>query len=91
MNQIPLWKIKRELIRLGVYAKAIPLALIEPLRQWYCSNYNYKTSDDGIALVPIKRGSVYLFDAVKLRPAEHSTDKRAVWETLWASLVVKVP
>ena len=50
-----------------------------------------KTSDEGIAVVPIKRGSVYLFDAVKLRPAEHSTDKRAVWETLWASLVVKVP
>ena len=50
-----------------------------------------KTSDDGIAVVPIKRGSMYLFDAVKLRPAKNSTDRRAVWETLWASLVIKVP
>ena len=50
-----------------------------------------KTSDNGIAIVPIKRGSVYLFDAVKLRPAEQSTDQQAVWETLWASLVIKIP
>ena len=50
-----------------------------------------KTSDDGIAIVPIKRGSVYLFDAVKLRPAEQTTEQQAVWETLWASLMVKIP
>ena len=50
-----------------------------------------KTSDDGIAKVPIKRGFVYLFDAVKLRPAEQSTEQQAVWETLWASLMVKIP
>ena len=50
-----------------------------------------KTSDDGIAIVPIKRGSVYLFDAVKLRPAEQTTEQQADWETLWASLMVKIP
>ena len=50
-----------------------------------------KTSNEGIALVPIKRGSVYLFDAVKLRPAKQSIDQKAVWETLWASLMIKVP
>ena len=53
--------------------------------------FTTKTSDDGIAFVPIKRGSMYLFDAVKLRPAKHSPDQQAVWETLWASLMVKVP
>ena len=53
--------------------------------------FKVKTSGDGVVVIPVKRGYEYLFDAVKLRPAEHSTDKRAVWETLWASLVVKVP
>ena len=50
-----------------------------------------KTSDDGIVTVPIKRGAAYLFDAVKLRRVEPSTNQKAVWETLWASLMVKVP
>ena len=52
---------------------------------------NTKTSHDGIAIVPIKRGSVYLFDAVKLRPAKQSIDQKTVWETLWASLMIEVP
>ena len=59
MNQIPLWKIKRELIRLGVYAKAIPLALIEPLRQWH---YDRKRS----ALITITEGGTPTSDTAAI-------------------------
>ena len=50
-----------------------------------------KTLSNGIAEVPIKPGSEYLFNAVKLRRAEANAPQNAVWETLWASLMVKIP
>ena len=50
-----------------------------------------KTSGDGIAIIPIKKGYAYLFDAVKLRKAEQYPGQVAVWETLWAALMVKIP
>ena len=53
--------------------------------------FTVKTSRNGIAAIPIKRGYEYLFDAVKLRKAEQSPSQVAVWETLWAALMVKIP
>ncbi len=50
-----------------------------------------KTSGDGVAVIPIKRGYEYLFDAVKLRKAEQSPGQTAVWETLWAALMIRIP
>ena len=50
-----------------------------------------KTSGDGVAVIPIKRGYEYLFDAVKLRKAEQSPGQEAVWETLWAALMISIP
>ena len=50
-----------------------------------------RTSKNGIAVIPIKRGYEYLFDSVKLRRAEPSQAEGVVWETLWAALMVKIP
>jgi len=52
---------------------------------------NTRTLSNGIAVIPIKPGSEYLFNAVKLRRAEAHTPQNVVWETLWASLMVKIP
>ena len=50
-----------------------------------------RTLSNGIAVIPIKRGNEYLFNAVKLRKAEADSPQNVVWETLWASLMVKIP
>ena len=50
-----------------------------------------RTSDEGIVVIPAKKGYEYLFDAVKLRSARPSAGQTAVWETLWAALMVKIP
>lgn len=51
-----------------------------------------RTSNNGIAVIPIRSGYEYLFDAVKLRRAKPSlVQEGVVWETLWASLMIKIP
>ena len=53
--------------------------------------FKVKTSGDGVVVIPVKRGYEYLFDAVKLRKAKQSPGQVAVWETLWAALMIKIP
>ena len=52
-----------------------------------------RTDADGIAVVPVKPGHVYMADAVVLRePAPAlASETGAVWETLWANLTWSVP
>ncbi len=53
----------------------------------------HRTDDQGIVELPVKPSHSYLVDMVVLREpsAELSEQKRAVWETLWASLTFAVP
>lgn len=53
----------------------------------------YRTDVQGIAVVPVKPGHIYMADAVVLRePAVRvAADTGAVWETLWANLTWAVP
>jgi hypothetical protein len=47
---------------------------------------------EGKALIPVKAGTEYLFDAVVMRPLPGSVaEDTPVWETLWASLTFRVP
>ena len=55
------------------------------------SIFTTKTSKDGIIKIPVKKGYDYLFDAVKLRKANPSSKLKAVWETLWAALMISIP
>ena len=55
------------------------------------SIFTTKTSKDGIVKIPVKKGYDYLFDAVKLRKANPSSKQKAVWETLWAALMISIP
>ena len=55
------------------------------------SIFTTKTSIDGIVKIPVKKGYDYLFDAVKLRKANPSSKQKAVWETLWAALMIRIP
>ncbi len=52
-----------------------------------------RTDADGQAVVPVKPGHSYLFDAVVLRPADAAgtSETAPVWETLWAALTFAVP
>ena len=52
----------------------------------------YRTDEHGAVLLPVKSKHSYLVDMVVLRePAELLTkEKRAVWESLWASLTFEV-
>jgi hypothetical protein len=61
MGGMPLWKIKRELVRLKVQAQAIPLALIEPLRQriYDRTRPNRLTVTEGAA-VPAAHVAIFL-------------------------------
>ena len=47
------------------------------------------TDEKGEALIPVAPGHSYLLDAVAIRPVPDS--ERAVWETLWATLVFALP
>lgn len=47
------------------------------------------TDTNGEARVPVAQGHSYLLDAVTIRPLQD--DGRAVWETLWATLVLALP
>ena len=51
------------------------------------------TDADGIAVVPVAPGSVYLLDAVVIRTPEIMETSRGTpaWESLWASLTFAVP
>lgn len=53
----------------------------------------YRTDAEGRAVIPVRAGHTYLFDAVVLRPAPQagSSDTAPVWETLWAALTFAVP
>ncbi len=52
----------------------------------------YRTNAEGIATIPVEPGMTYLFDSVVLRrPAGDQIIKDAQWESLWASLTVKIP
>ena len=55
------------------------------------SIFTLKTSKDGIVKIPVKKGYDYLFNSVKLRKADTSLKPKAVWETLWASLMINIP
>ena len=55
------------------------------------SIFTLKTSKDGIVKIPVKKGYDYLFNSVKLRKADPSLKPKAVWETLWASLMINIP
>ena len=89
MAQMPLWKIRRELIRLGVYAKAIPLALIEPLRQWH---YDRKRA----ALITFTEGemptsdnvAIFLIYQPSILPASVLTTLRHLREQGFATVLV---
>ena len=47
------------------------------------------TDEQGEALIPVTPGHSYLLDAVAIQPAPEGS--RAVWETLWATLVLALP
>lgn len=53
----------------------------------------HRTDADGIALLPVKSGAIYMVDAVVLRvPSDALAEETgAVWETLWANLTFAVP
>lgn len=52
----------------------------------------YRTDTKGIAVVPVKPGTEYLFDAVVMRPLAGDVAKdEPVWESLWASLTFRTP
>lgn len=52
----------------------------------------FRTGDDGIAELPVKRGYSYLADAVAMLPLENDDPKKgSVWWSLWASLTFAVP
>ena len=50
-----------------------------------------RTDAEGVALLPVTPGQVYLADAVVVRPLEPVAEDDPVWESLWASLTFKVP
>ncbi|WP_417524395.1 DUF4198 domain-containing protein [Marinovum sp.] len=50
-----------------------------------------RTDAEGVAVLPVSPGHVYLADAVVVRPLEPATAEDPVWESLWASLTFKVP
>ena len=83
--------VKLKLIYNGQPRKSAQVEIFERTEAGIVRITTAKTSDDGTVTVPIKRGAAYLFDAVKLRRVEPSKNQRAVWETLWASLMVKIP
>lgn len=50
------------------------------------------TDDNGEALIPVKPGHEYLFDAVILLPLDAADPLREpVWESLWAAMTFRVP
>ena len=53
----------------------------------------HRTDSNGIAVIPVKKGHSYLFDAVVLRPSPEAmkTPTSPLWETLWAALTFHVP
>lgn len=51
----------------------------------------YETDAEGIAILPVKPGHIYLADAVVIRPVEPTEDDPSVWQSLWASLTFRVP
>ena len=55
------------------------------------SIFTTKTTNEGIVILPVKKGYDYLFDAVKLRKVDPLSNQKAVWETLWASLMINIP
>ncbi len=52
-----------------------------------------RTDGEGVALVPVRPGRIYMLDAVVLRqPAPELAEKTgAVWESLWANLTFALP
>lgn len=52
-----------------------------------------RTDADGVAVVPVRSGHVYMVDAVVLRVPEAAlaAQFKAVWESLWANLTFAVP
>ncbi len=52
-----------------------------------------RTDAEGIAVLPVRSGYVYMADAVVMRvpSAAVAADYGAVWETLWANLTFAVP
>ena len=55
------------------------------------SIFTTKTTNEGIVIIPVKKGYDYLFDAVKLRKVDPLSNQKAVWETLWASIMMNIP
>ena len=52
----------------------------------------HQTNAEGIAMLPIMRGNIYMANAVIFRqPHERHRNTDAVWETLWANLTFAVP
>ncbi|MBF9029479.1 DUF4198 domain-containing protein [Rhodobacterales bacterium HKCCE3408] len=51
----------------------------------------HRTDDEGIAVLPVTPGHVYMVDAVILEPLEPTDSSPAVWHTLWANLTFSVP
>ena len=52
-----------------------------------------RTDAEGVAVVPVEPGHVYMLDAVVLREPEAAPgiESGAMWESLWANLVFAVP
>ncbi|WP_308916219.1 DUF4198 domain-containing protein [Jannaschia sp. LMIT008] len=51
----------------------------------------HRTDADGVAVLPVAPGHVYLADAVVLEPLEPAADGDPVWGTHWAALTFAVP
>lgn len=51
----------------------------------------YRTDADGVAVLPVDSGVMYLVDAVVMRELEQTEPTDPVWESLWASLTFMVP
>lgn len=51
----------------------------------------HRTDAEGVALLPVAPGHVYMADSVTLEAREPDADSDAAWVTLWANLTFAVP
>ncbi len=51
----------------------------------------HRTNAEGVALLPVAAGHVYMADSVTLEAVEPTAESDAVWVTLWANLTFAVP
>lgn len=51
----------------------------------------HRTDADGVVMLPVEPGMIYMADAVFLEAVEPTDDSRAIWVTHWANMTFSVP